>query len=68
MDEFFASADTSAAGRGDGKVSKLELRNAVRRAAPHTLCAGLIALFIARTVAKRRRARRAARVGASSFG
>ena len=30
MDEFFASADTSAAGRGDGKVSKLELRNAVR--------------------------------------
>ena len=39
MDEFFASADTSAAGRGDGKVSKLELRNAVRRAALITLCA-----------------------------
>ena len=55
MDEFFASADTSAAGRGDGKVSKLELRNAVRIAprCPHqSLCARIITLYIARTHAQ----------------
>ena len=55
MDEFFASADTSAAGRGDGKVSKLELRNAVRNAprCPHqSLCARIITLYIARTHAQ----------------
>ena len=55
MDEFFASADTSAAGRGDGKVSKLELRNAVRNAprCPHqSLCSRIITLYIARTHAQ----------------
>jgi hypothetical protein len=73
MDEFFASADTSAAGRGDGKVSKLELRNAVRNAprCPHqSLCARIITLYYrahARTGRKADDERgRTARVGAGA--